>query len=82
MQSLKRESRHIKEGQSRYLVEPNIKNGKGGLRDLESLSWMTNFCYQASRPDQMVKKVFLQREAESFRNVKIFFGILDVSCIS
>ena len=68
-----RESRHIKEGQSRYLVEPNIKNGKGGLRDLESLSWMTNFCYQASRPDQMVKKgVLTEREAESFKKCEDF----------
>ena len=41
LQNLKREKHAIKEGQSRYLVEPNVKNGKGGLRDLESLSWMT-----------------------------------------
>ena len=29
-----REERQYKAGQSRYLVEPNIKNGKGGLREL------------------------------------------------
>ena len=40
-----REDRQIKAGQSRYLVEPNIKNGKGGLRDLETLSWMTTVSY-------------------------------------
>src|SRR3989440_1010479 len=29
-----REERHRRAGQSRYLVEPNVKDGKGGLRDL------------------------------------------------
>jgi len=68
-----RESRHIKEGQSRYLVEPNIKNSKGGLRDLESLSWMTNFCYDASRPSQMIQKNILSNdEAASFRKCENF----------
>ena len=77
-----RETRHIKEGQSRYLVEPNVKNGKGGLRDLESLSWMTNFCYEAPRPEQMVKNgVLTKSEAEALEDVKISFGILDANCI-
>ena len=34
-----RENRHIRHGQ-RYVVEPNIKEGKGGLRDLQSLFWI------------------------------------------
>ena len=57
-----REERQHKAGQSRYLVEPNIKNGKGGLRDLETLSWMTNFCYNCSRPDDMFKKGILNKD--------------------
>ena len=62
-----REERQQKAGQSRYLVEPNIKNGKGGLRDLESLSWMTNFCYNCSRPEEMFEKGILNREeADTF----------------
>src|SRR5215470_2767463 len=32
-----REERHRRAGQSRYLVEPNVKDGKGGLRDLHTL---------------------------------------------
>ena len=68
-----RETRHIKEGQSRYLVEPNVKNGKGGLRDLESLSWMTNFCYEAPRPEQMlINGVLTKSEAEAFRRCEDF----------
>jgi [protein-PII] uridylyltransferase len=31
-----REERHRRAGQSRYLVEPNVKDGKGGLRDLHT----------------------------------------------
>src|SRR6202023_1455907 len=31
-----REERHSRAGQSRYLVEPNVKDGKGGLRDLHT----------------------------------------------
>lgn len=40
-----RDQRHLKTGRSRYLVEPNIKDGKGGLRDLHTLGWLAHFCY-------------------------------------
>src|SRR5437870_6220820 len=32
-------------GQSRYLVEPNVKDGKGGLRDLHTLFWIAKYVY-------------------------------------
>ena len=32
-----RDERHQRMGDSRYLVEPNVKDGKGGLRDLHTL---------------------------------------------
>jgi [protein-PII] uridylyltransferase len=35
-----RDSRHVKAGAVRYRVEPNIKDGKGGLRDLNALFWI------------------------------------------
>ena len=35
-----RDVRHEKQGQSRYRVEPNVKEGKGGLRDLNALFWI------------------------------------------
>src|SRR5437763_16697684 len=35
-----RDQRHIKMGDSRYVVEPNVKDGKGGLRDLHTLYWI------------------------------------------
>ncbi|HET9354683.1 MAG TPA: [protein-PII] uridylyltransferase [Sphingomicrobium sp.] len=35
-----RDERHRRMGDSRYLVEPNIKDGKGGLRDLHTLTWI------------------------------------------
>ncbi|KAF0183064.1 MAG: [protein-PII] uridylyltransferase [Hyphomonadaceae bacterium] len=35
-----RDERHTRAGASRYLVEPNIKEGKGGLRDLHTLFWI------------------------------------------
>jgi [protein-PII] uridylyltransferase len=35
-----REARHQKVGAVRYRVEPNVKDGKGGLRDLNCLFWI------------------------------------------
>lgn len=38
-----RDNRHTREGNSRYVIEPNIKEGKGGLRDLHVLYWIARF---------------------------------------
>ncbi|MDI6836573.1 MAG: nucleotidyltransferase domain-containing protein, partial [Rhizobiaceae bacterium] len=40
-----RDERHRKSGDSRYLVEPNVKEGKGGLRDLQTLFWIAKYKY-------------------------------------
>ena len=42
-----RDERHHKAGASRYLVEPDVKDGKGGLRDLHTLFWIAKFIYAA-----------------------------------
>ena len=38
-----RDARHEREGNSRYVIEPNVKAGKGGLRDLQTLYWIARF---------------------------------------
>ena len=45
-----REERHRRAGQSRYLVEPNVKDGKGGLRDLHTLFWIAKYVYRVREP--------------------------------
>ena len=46
-----RDERHRPQGASRYLVEPNVKDGKGGLRDLHTLFWIAKYFYRvAARP--------------------------------
>ncbi|MGE0845285.1 MAG: [protein-PII] uridylyltransferase [Flavobacteriaceae bacterium] len=40
-----RDSRHRRGGESRYLVEPNVKEGKGGQRDLQTLFWIAKYHY-------------------------------------
>ena len=39
-----RDARHEKQGE-RYMVEPNVKEGKGGLRDLQSLFWIAKYVH-------------------------------------
>ncbi|MEQ1781132.1 MAG: [protein-PII] uridylyltransferase [Hyphomonadaceae bacterium] len=40
-----RADRHAREGDSRYRVEPNVKDGKGGLRDLQTLFWLAKYIH-------------------------------------
>src|SRR6185312_5604372 len=49
-----REERHRRAGQSRYLVEPNVKDGKGGLRDLHTLFWIAKYVYRVHDVDEMI----------------------------
>ncbi len=45
-----RDARHRRMGDSRYVVEPNVKDGKGGLRDLHTLYWIGKYLYGVSQP--------------------------------
>jgi [protein-PII] uridylyltransferase len=49
-----RDERHAKLGEARYVLEPNIKDGKGGLRDLHTLYWIAKFIYNVSDIAELV----------------------------
>ena len=58
-----REIRHQKLGDSRYFLEPNIKESKGGLRDLQTLLWIARYVYRVDRiADLRDKGVFTHEE--------------------
>ena len=57
-----RNNRHKRMGDSRYVVEPNLKEGKGGLRDLHTLFWIGKYVHQVSTVAELVDKGLLTRE--------------------
>ena len=67
-----RDLRHARAGASRYMVEPNIKEGKGGLRDLNTLFWIAQYLH----PGQSIEKV-LQLEMFERREVRMFIQAFD-----
>jgi [protein-PII] uridylyltransferase len=67
-----RESRHRKHGQ-RYVVEPNVKEGKGGLRDLQSLFWIAKYIHGVQDAADLVPLgVFTAEEFETFVSAEDF----------
>ncbi|TMV10176.1 [protein-PII] uridylyltransferase [Ruegeria sediminis] len=56
-----RDERHEKQGQ-RYMVEPNVKEGKGGLRDLQSLYWIAKYIYGVRDVAELVPLGLFTRE--------------------
>src|ERR1700710_1389269 len=68
-----REERHRRAGQSRYLVEPNVKDGKGGLRDLHTLFWIAKYVYRVRDTADLVQHgVFDAQEFRTFRRCEDF----------
>jgi [protein-PII] uridylyltransferase len=57
-----RNERHRRMGDSRYVVEPNLKEGKGGLRDLHTLFWIGKYAYQVRSVPELVDKGLLSAE--------------------
>jgi len=68
-----RAERHRKQGGQRYVVEPNVKEGKGGLRDLQSLFWIAKYIHQVRQTSDLVSlKVFTQDEFDRFVEAENF----------
>ncbi len=68
-----RNQRHKRMGDSRYVVEPNIKDGKGGLRDLHTLYWIGKYIHRVRNASELVDVgLFTQAEYRSFRRAEGF----------
>jgi [protein-PII] uridylyltransferase len=68
-----RDQRHERLGDSRYLVEPNVKEGKGGLRDLHTLFWIAKYVYRVDDIEKLVDlKVLSPKEAQRFARAQNF----------
>ncbi len=69
-----RDARHLRMGDSRYVVEPNVKDGKGGLRDLHTLYWIGKYVHRVERPADLVKAGLLTAaEFRRFDRAERFF---------
>ena len=68
-----RDERHQRAGASRYRVEPNIKDGKGGLRDLHTLHWLAKYLYGNGLSEANAEtSVFSSEEYSTFRRCEDF----------
>ena len=72
-----RQRRHRRMGNSRYVLEPNIKEGKGGLRDLHTLYWIAKYVYRVDDVDALVARGVLgRRERVKFAKAHEFLATL------
>jgi len=68
-----RDARHIRLGDSRYQLEPNIKEGKGGLRDLHTLFWIAKYIYRIDDVAKLVERgVLSAEESQRFERAQSF----------
>ncbi len=68
-----RDARHEKQGGQRYVVEPNVKEGKGGLRDLQSMFWIAKYLYSVDDASELVGLgLFTQEEFATFERAHNF----------
>ena len=68
-----RDARHEKQGGQRYMVEPNVKEGKGGLRDLQSLFWIAKYLHHVDSVADLVDVgMFTEDEFDTFAKAENF----------
>ena len=74
-----RDERHAKQGGQRYVVEPNVKEGKGGLRDLHALFWIAKYLRGVRDAAELVDGgTFTRAEYDQFARARTF--LLAVRC--
>jgi [protein-PII] uridylyltransferase len=68
-----RDARHKRMGDSRYVVEPNLKEGKGGLRDLHTLFWIGKYMHRVQSVSELVDRGLLTpSELRQFQKAENF----------
>jgi [protein-PII] uridylyltransferase len=68
-----RDARHRRLGDSRYQLEPNVKEGKGGLRDLHTLFWIAKYIYRIDDVGKLVDRgVLSAEESQRFDHAQRF----------
>ncbi len=68
-----RADRHRRQGGQRYVLEPNVKEGKGGLRDLQTLYWIGKYLHRVPSAEGLVGAGLLDRdEFDSFARAEDF----------
>ncbi len=68
-----RAARHQRQGGQRYLLEPNVKEGKGGLRDLQTLYWIGKYLHRVPSAEGLVAAgLFSREEFELFDRAETF----------
>lgn len=73
LKMVERDDRHKRMGDSRYVVEPNVKDGKGGLRDLHTLYWIGKYIHRVTSVSALVEVGLLTAEEyRSFRKAENF----------
>jgi [protein-PII] uridylyltransferase len=71
-------ARHKRYGDSPFLVEPHVKEGRGGLRDLQTLYWIARYAFGVQRmpelvgPDSPGGGVLTEQEAKAIRRAWSF----------
>lgn len=71
-----RDERHLRMGDSRYVVEPNVKEGKGGLRDLQTLFWIAKYLYRVDDIRDLVPRVFTRAEMRRLDKAESFLSTI------
>ncbi|MFT4151592.1 MAG: [protein-PII] uridylyltransferase [Paracoccaceae bacterium] len=70
---VERAERHKRQGGQRYVLEPNVKEGKGGLRDLQTLYWIGKYLNRVSSPEGLVDAgLFTRDEYDLFARAEDF----------
>jgi len=68
-----RDVRHQRFGDSRYMLEPNVKEGKGGLRDLQMLWWLARYAYPIHEVKDLVGlELLTAEEFATFDQARLF----------
>lgn len=74
-----RDKRHERGGDSRYILEPNIKESKGALRDLHTLLWIAHYVYDINRIHDLIAQGKLtEHEYRSYRRARHFLWIVRI----
>ncbi|EQD66698.1 PII uridylyl-transferase, partial [mine drainage metagenome] len=73
--------RHLKANDTAYNLEPNVKSGPGGLRDIQTIAWVAKRHFGAETLDELARHGFLSiaelrrlQQAQSFL-WKVRFGL-------